>query len=317
MSANFLDILRCPICQSELSVEKSTNQSEKNYALIDEAGHRFVVLDGIPRFVGGDPETQKTTSLKSFNFQYGKEDWIFGYDAQRVNGIFENVFKIDVENIRSKKVIVIGCGNGPEVFEFAKMKPNCVIGVDLTDAIADAAMNTSEFDNVLIIQADATKPPLLNESMDVVYCDGVIPHTQDPKVFLHKILKLVKPDGDALIRTLLVPDSIYAKMHLFPRQLGRFFSKKLSSNTLWKLCYIGAVLNSWPIVGWLLRKIILYYDPADMSVPVTQLINFRMYGDHQFRHHLTKNEVLDVINTALPGCDVDIDGAAFRIHRNR
>ena len=63
----------------------------------------------------------------------------------------------------------------------------------------------------------------------------------------------------------------------------------------------------------MLRKLFLYYDPENMSVSVTQLTNFRMYGDHQFRHRLKKEELLQVIDNALPGSQVDVCGAVFRI----
>ena len=316
MKKYFIEILRCPLCQSKLYAEDVSNIAKDNFMLIDSSGHRFSVVDGIPRFVGNNGETQDTSSLESFNFQYGKEDWIFDYDVQRVEKIIRKVFKINPDEIQSKKVIVIGCGNGPEVYEFSQMGAECVIGVDLTDSIADAARNTSNFDNVLIMQADAAKPPLPCESMDILYCDGVLPHTQDPKEFLRKILKLLKPGGVALIRTLLVPDSLHGKLHLFPRQIARMFTKRLSSTLLWNVCHVGAVLNSWPIIGWILRKLLLYYDPENKSVHVTQLVNFRMYGNHQFRHHVPREELFRIIDSALPGSKVEFDGAVFRIRNS-
>lgn len=316
MKNHFIEMLRCPLCQSMLKAEDVSDIGKENFMLIDSSGHRFPVVNGIPRFGGNDGQTQDASSLASFNFQYGKEDWIFDYDVDRVEQLFNKVFKINPDEVQSKKVIVIGCGNGPEIYGFSQMAPECVIGIDLTDGIADAAQNTSNFDNVLIMQADAAKPPLSCESMDILYCDGVLPHTQDPKEFLRKILTLVKPGGVALIRTLLVPDSLHAKLHLFPRQVARMFTKRLPSTLLWNMCHVGAVLNTWLIVGWILRKLVLYYDPGNMSVHVTQLINFRMYGNHQFRHHLPREELLRIIDSALPGSKVEFDGAVFRIRNS-
>jgi SAM-dependent methyltransferase len=68
------------------------------------------------------------------------------------------------------------------------------------------------------LQADATKPiPLDSEIFDLVVCDNVIDHTQDPEAILVESARLAKPGG-----TLLFGVNVYSALGLIKwRQVTR------------------------------------------------------------------------------------------------
>lgn len=318
MSILIDEILRCPNCQSKLSERESTTgaDSKASSVLSCNCGNEYPVVNGVPRFLGmPEEDVQSTDTLESFNFQYGKEDWIFDYDVVRVKRILKSVFKIGQKEIESKTVCVIGCGNGGEVNVLASFAPKYLVGVDLTDSIEDAAKNNKHYDNVFVLQADALNPPMLTGSFDVLYCDGVMPHTRDPKGFLKGILALVKPGGTAYIRTLVDHGTPQSALHVLPRNFIRKFTKRLPSGLWWNLCYLIGVLVKIPVLGNLLARAFFYHDPKDTSIKVTQLVNFRFYGNHKFRHRLGKQELVDVIESTLPGSKINIEGSMMKIER--
>lgn len=309
--------LACVLCGESLEYEESIAPEDDGVWLVDASGHRYPVLDGVPRLLPKGHWFQNTNTLKSFNFQYGKEDWIFGYDVGRVERVLSKQFGIGSGDIRGRDIVVIGCGTGAEVSVLAALGARSVIGFDLTDAIGEAARRNAANSCVTIVQADATLPPVRKQSCDIVYCDGVIPHTRDPETTLRSVLSLVKPSGVAYVRTLLQPETLRQKVALLPRVAVRQITKRLSSERLWRLCGGLGSLNKIPLIAQLARRLFLYYDPDDSSRRVTQLFNFRMYGDHKFRHRMRKHRIMQVIEEEIPSADVQIRGAAFIIKRDK
>jgi 2-polyprenyl-3-methyl-5-hydroxy-6-metoxy-1,4-benzoquinol methylase/uncharacterized protein YbaR (Trm112 family) len=314
MSNLYNELLRCPECKGGLTLQDTDNKSNSSLKCL--CGNEYQIVNGVPIFTSlSAVNVQSTGSLESFNYQYGKEEWIFKYDIERVKRIIDKVFKIKKEDIGSKSVCVVGCGNGCEVSVLSSFSPKYIVGIDLTDSLADAVINNKDNNNVLIVQADALNPPLHQESFDVLYCDGVLPHTQNPKEFLKAILSLIKPEGTAYIRTLIDHENMKSSLHILPRNIFRKFSKRLPSGVWWKLCYVIGALVKVPILGEILSKALFYIDPDNTSIRVTQLTNFRFYGDHKYRHRMPMHEVVEVIKNSCANASINIEGSAIKIDR--
>lgn len=303
-----LELLRCPVCSEKLRI-----LLEENKAILHcDRNHTYPILDGISRLVGNN--FQNTKTLASFNFQYGYKEWFFQYDVERVQKIIMHL-KLGEENIKGKRILIVGCGNGVELKVLSSFKLETVIGMDMTDSIADAEKNNSANNGILVIQADAKYPPLEPESVDVIYTDGVLPHTAEPLKVLESSLRLLKLGGVMYLRTLLTPENIKTKLSRAPRHFLRRLTSRMNSELLWKICYLLGVLNKIPLFNLFARKIFLYYDASNNKVEVTQLINFRMYGSHTYRHYLSKDEIISTVSALLPDAVISIESHFFKINR--
>ncbi len=98
-------------------------------------------------------------------------------------------------NIRGKRVLELGCGNGSLMVHMANWQPAYLLGVDLGDSVASAEKNLSltKFKNWKVIKSDLTL--FAGDSFDVVYCIGVLHHLKDPKSGFDAVVRNTKPGG--------------------------------------------------------------------------------------------------------------------------
>lgn len=90
--------------------------------------------------------------------------------------------------LKNKRVIVdTGCGLGYKAAWFAQLAPHAtVIGIDISDAAHIAARNYKDLKNLFFLQADIAQTGLKPACTDVMVCDQVIMHTENPaKTFAH------------------------------------------------------------------------------------------------------------------------------------
>ena len=127
-----LSRLACPICGAALERETNTTPANSGVWLFDASEHRFPVRNGVPCLLPKGHWFQNTNSLNSFNFQYGKEDWIFDYDVSRVERILPRQFGVSSEDVRDRDAIVVDCGSGAEVSVLARFGARSVIRIRFT-----------------------------------------------------------------------------------------------------------------------------------------------------------------------------------------
>jgi ubiquinone/menaquinone biosynthesis C-methylase UbiE len=317
----------CPICS--LMFETSQLKSKElgqNKFLLCENGHEFPIINGMPRLLDekecsqNNPNKkisinnyQKTSTLESFNFHYGLKDWIFKYDVERVGNNLKNVFRIGPDTLKGKTVFIIGCGNGSEIKVISEYNPEMIIAIDLTDTIEDASRNICDVQNVLIIQADAHQMILPNNYVDIVYCDGVLPHTKNPHKVIENMIDLIKPGGVIYFRTMLETSLKRNMFYVLPRKTLRLFLSRLDSKLLWDLCYLFGMINNIPVVNYISRKLFLYHDPQNNNINVTRLMNFRRYGKHSFRHRLKKEDIMNTIISKNKNVNISVFNNVFMV----
>jgi SAM-dependent methyltransferase len=69
-----------------------------------------------------------------------------------------------------------------------------VVGLDANRG-ADGAATSSGPGRVALVQGDVRRPPFAPESFDLVFCDGVLHHTSDPRGAFLELARLVRPGG--------------------------------------------------------------------------------------------------------------------------
>jgi SAM-dependent methyltransferase len=101
-----------------------------------------------------------------------------------------------LEDFRGKTVLDCGCGGGQHT-SFVAPLASKVVGVDL-NAVSAARERTAPFANVQLIDADLATMSL-PEQFDIVYCIGVIHHTDSPDKTFTNLLKHCKPGGKLIV----------------------------------------------------------------------------------------------------------------------
>lgn len=121
-------------------------------------------------------------------------------------------------------VVDIGCGAGTDLLLAAKrVGPHGhAIGVDMTEAMrarAVAGARAGGFDNVEIIDGDATRLGVADGSVDVVISNGVLNLVPDKGRAVAEIARVLKPGGRVQIADIIIgeilPDSALRDIDLW------------------------------------------------------------------------------------------------------
>ncbi len=98
------------------------------------------------------------------------------------------------------KVIEIGCSQGIDLAELAKLGAN-VTGFDLSPRAIELARNRFKFEhlNGNFIVGNAEKMEIPDASFDVVYSCGVLHHTPNIKQAFKEVYRILKPGGKIFI----------------------------------------------------------------------------------------------------------------------
>ena len=120
-------------------------------------------------------------------------------------------------SLRGKTCLDVGCGLG-RLSEICLGSADLVFGLDLSEAVTEAARLITA-PSFVPVRASGDGIPLLDESIDFVFCWGVLHHTKDPAATLRDLWRVVKPGGTLAIW-------VYAKNEIFLKRslLAHYFS---------------------------------------------------------------------------------------------
>jgi ubiquinone/menaquinone biosynthesis C-methylase UbiE len=135
--------------------------------------------------------------------------------------------------LRSRKTVLdAGCGPGYKTAWMARLAPETVIvGMDLSDSVNVAAQRYPDIPNLLFVKGDIAKTPFKDGVFDLVSCDQVLHHTDNPPATAREFARILEAGGT-------LNTYVYSKKAL-PRELldehFRGYSKQLSREQIWEL----------------------------------------------------------------------------------
>jgi len=99
------------------------------------------------------------------------------------------------EDIRGKRVLELGCGNGSLLVHVLRWGPAQLDGVDLGDSVDSARANLAAAGggNWRVLKDDLTK--FTSEGYDVAYSIGVLHHLKEPRVGFDAVVRNTRPGG--------------------------------------------------------------------------------------------------------------------------
>jgi SAM-dependent methyltransferase len=292
MRERFVEILCCPLCKEGLSLveAKIINGDILSGILKDRNDHIYPIINGVPVMVIEESGFQKKETVKSFGFE-----WNWDEQPRTEEDLKFRVFKqclIDSEFFRNKIILDAGCGAGVQTkFISQYVAGGLCIGLDLSDGVFSAQKNNKECQNVLIVQGDIANPPFRSETFDLVYSEGVLQHTFDPRDCFRKLCKLVKREG-------YIAAGFYTKREkgitpfLFFREPLRFILSRLPCRLVFYITWLSIPLDRIPFLNKFLRKTILLYDSRNLSDKAIWSINYDFYGPHKFQYYLKPSEII-------------------------
>lgn len=161
-------------------------------------------------------------------------------------------------SLAGRRVILdAGCGPGYKAAWFARLAPHAiVVAMDLSDSIFVAADRYSDIPNLLFVKGDIADTPFRDGVFDLVSCDQVLHHTDNPAETVKEFARILADDG-------LLNTYVYARKAL-PRELLdehlREYAKQLSSEQIW------ALSDQLTQLGRTLSELDIEIDVPDMPV---------------------------------------------------
>jgi SAM-dependent methyltransferase len=205
--AGFIELLACPRCRSPLDRELR--------CVSCGAAHR--APDGIVDLrLPADSRTEKVRELySSAPFpSYPVRDSLERLRARAGRSEFARL--LDQAIPPDARVLEMGCGTG-QMSLFLAGAQRRVVGADLTRAsllLAADARRRYHLDGVLFVETDLRAPGLRERAFDVVYSNGVLHHTPDPRASFAALSRLVRPGGIVVV-------GLYNVMGRLPHRLRR------------------------------------------------------------------------------------------------
>jgi len=126
-----------------------------------------------------------------------------GKPAEYGQEIVKRRFRLasDRVDLKGKKILDFGCGNGAQSIEFIKTNTT-IIAVDIDDTSINTLkeyISINNVDKITAIKYDGKKLPVESNSIDVVMSYEVLEHVHDESESLQELNRVLKQGGEILI----------------------------------------------------------------------------------------------------------------------
>jgi len=145
----------------------------------------------------------------------------------QINNIFP-------EDLNSKTVLDAGCGGGKYSAAWKKLGAGKVIGVDFSKTgIEDTRARIAKTDIDVEFQIDSVLDlSFKNDTFDVVFCNGVLHHTNDYEKGISEIVRVLKKDGMGWIYMIEKPGGYFWDIYEILRVVMKDVDDKIAEKTL-------------------------------------------------------------------------------------
>ena len=137
--------------------------------------------------------------------QHSKQVWEdFWQDKKEIKEVYSNSNRIieqlaNVTDLKNKWVLEVGAGSGRDSFNLVEQGAK-VITLDYAksslDVIKDIVDTTGR--NVILVQADAFRLPFKENSVDIIFHQGLLEHFTNPQGILSENYRVMKTGGFTL-----------------------------------------------------------------------------------------------------------------------
>jgi SAM-dependent methyltransferase len=268
MHADLLRLLACPECRADLDFEEdAAGSGAQSGHLCCKAGHRFPVVNGVPRFVQHSLGADQARTRDSFGYEWTELYPKHGQtDEEREveRRVFLDYTRTVPSDFRGRLVLDAGCGNG----RYAKLANDWgarVVAVDISSAVEVAAANLAGRDGVDVVEADLFRLPFRDGVFDAAYSVGVLHHTPDAAGAFTSIAKAVRPGGPFSIFVHGRGNSVLYRSNLLLRR----FTSRASYRATWRfsraLTSVSRLLEHIPYAGPMLLLMLrqIFYLSSD------------------------------------------------------
>lgn len=267
MQRKLLEVLACPQCGGDLTCTATKTDSGDDilagHLACERAGHRFPIIDAIPRFVAQD------SYAASFGYQWNsfKKEQIDSKNGTNLSAArFYSETGWTKEWLKGKWVLDAGCGAG-RFLDVAADSEAEVVGLDISSAVDAARANLAGRRNIHLVQASIYEPPFRPGAFDGCYCIGVVQHTPDPQQTMRTLPRVLHSGGRIAITSYERKPwtMLYAKYLLRPLT-RRLDKQKLLSSIKWAMPVLFPLTNvlfRLPLVGRLFM----------FAIPVANYVN--------------------------------------------
>ena len=247
-----LDILVDPVGKKVLVLDKANN-SLKNET------ETFTIKENVPIIIVEDNSNkiESKSALHNemkteFNYveHYNKDAEFFNYFEEDEYSTTKNERERSRQSIKkavpstTKLLLDIGCG-GAWVAEHFTKKNVQVISLDISTKNPILALQKVNSDNHAAVVADVFNLPFAGNTFDTIIASEVIEHLIDPKLFVTKLIDVLKPNGKLILMTPYNEKRVYnmcvhcnhptpsfAHLHTFnEKNIGSYFP---STNIIYK-----------------------------------------------------------------------------------
>lgn len=139
--------------------------------------------------------------------------------------------KIDLKIFKNANLIDYGCGNGRYTQVFKNLGCKTIVGFDKSKKNILTAKNNNKSKNIKFIIGDVLRNSLKKNKFDVVYCNGVLHHTENILLGLQNIYRILKPGGFCMIFLVSTGGVKWAFIEAF-REIFKNFDKVYAQNFL-------------------------------------------------------------------------------------
>ena len=145
----------------------------------------YAIREGIPRMVVG--ELGESSQHRTTAFDIAAKEWEHNF--------LDLSAPLGQSDFLGKTVLDLGCGYGRHAYFAARFGAEVIAIDNSEDAVLSTKRNTEHMAHVHVIQADASRLPIRSQSMDRVYCYGVLHHVEDPMAILEMASDTIRPGG--------------------------------------------------------------------------------------------------------------------------